>query len=554
MKEQHVLDNENLLKILPFYNVLIYFMKQSKIKKLTNAELLNELPFYSGLNAKEIAFKRYAKSYNIEIVKKKDPMVQLYLSKLCIKDLFKVLLYEMKGFKYQITLHVALKNNKLKDKAKYTEYARVYLNSFVKIVINENFELDIDKSFDWINEGSGWIIELINSQYLNISTHVPLLGNGDYIKLSKELNNPKKGLINICNNDNKCFLWCHIRHLNPISDHSTRIKKEDKRIADTLNYANINFPVSAKDYGKIEDQNDICIKVFSYEDKVVCPIYISKKVFDNCMNVLMIHEGNKSHYVYIKDFNRLMFNKTKNGNKKWFCMSCLQYFGSENVLDKLKENCLVINGEQRVKLNEGFISFKNYSRQMRVPFKMYADFECILKKNKKYDENGNSDSSWSVKMQDHVPCGFRYKVVCVDDKFTKDIVTYRGKDCVDKFVDAILSEYEYCKSVMRDHFNKNLVMSMEEEVFQKANKCCICGKLFELIDEKVRDHCHISSIFRGAAHFSCNANFKIKKVPAVFHNLKGYDGHLIMRGLSNFNVVIDVIPCGLENYMAIIEI
>ena len=87
------------------------------------------------------------------------------------------------------------------------------------------------------------------------------------------------------------------------------------------------------------------------------------------MNVLMIHEGNKSHYVYIKDFNRLMFNKTKNRNKKWFCMRCLQHFSSENVLDKHKKNCLVINGEQRVELNEGFTSFKNYSRQMQVPLR-----------------------------------------------------------------------------------------------------------------------------------------------------------------------------------------
>ena len=230
----------------------------------------------------------------------------------------------------------------------------------------------------------------------------------------------------------------------------------------------INFPVYSKDYGKIEDQNDICINVFSYEDKVVCPIYISKKSFDDCMNILIIHEGNKSYYVYIKDFNGLMFNKTKNGNTKWFCMRYLQHFSSENVLDKHKENCLVINGEQRVKLNEGFISCKNYLRQMRVPFKIYADFECISKKNTKYDINGDSDSSWSVKMQDHVPYGFGYKKVCVDDKFAKDIVIYRGKDCVGKFVDAILSEYEYCKSIMRDHFNKNLIMSMEEEeVFQK---------------------------------------------------------------------------------------
>ena len=91
-------------------HVLIDFMKRSKIKKLTNVELLNELRFYSGFNVKEIAeaFKRYTKGYNIEIVDKKDPMVKLYSSKLCIKDLFKVLLHEIKGFKYQITLHVFL--------------------------------------------------------------------------------------------------------------------------------------------------------------------------------------------------------------------------------------------------------------------------------------------------------------------------------------------------------------------------------------------------------------------------------------------------------------
>ena len=96
-------------------------MKQSKIKKPTNVELLNELSFYSGLNVREIAevFKRYAKSYNIEIVDKNDSMVQLYSSKLCIKDLFKVLLDEMKGFKYQITLHVTLKKNKLNGNIEY---------------------------------------------------------------------------------------------------------------------------------------------------------------------------------------------------------------------------------------------------------------------------------------------------------------------------------------------------------------------------------------------------------------------------------------------------
>ena len=88
----------------------------------------------------------------------------------------------------------------------------------------------------------------------------------------------------------------------------------------------------------------------------------------------------------------------------------------------------------------------------------------------------------------------------------------------------------------------------EEEIFRSSNKCWICNKLFELVLHKVRDHCHISGKFRGAAHFSCNANLKItKKVPLIFHNLSGDDGHLIIKEISNFDVDIDLIPNGLED-------
>ena len=216
MKELHDLENKNLLKILPFYNVLIDFMEQPRIKKLTNVELLSELPFYNSLRAKEIAeaFKRYAKSYSIEIVDRKDPLAQLYSSKSCTYELFKVSLCEMKGFKYQIIMHVTMKKDKLNGSA---EYAGVYLNSFVKIVIKDDFEAGIDKTFEeilyrldnWINEGSVWVIEMVNSQYLNVSTYVPLMISS-FIELPEELSSSIKGLINIRNNDNKCFLWYHV--------------------------------------------------------------------------------------------------------------------------------------------------------------------------------------------------------------------------------------------------------------------------------------------------------------------------------------------------------
>ena len=76
---------------------------------------------------------------------------------------------------------------------------------------------------NWINEGSVWIVELIEGQYINISAYSPLVGS-TYIKLSDELKNSRKGLIYIKNDDNKCFLWCHVRHLNLVEKKSSNNK------------------------------------------------------------------------------------------------------------------------------------------------------------------------------------------------------------------------------------------------------------------------------------------------------------------------------------------
>ena len=105
---------------------------------------------------------------------------------------------------------------------------------------------------------------------------------------------------------------------------------------------------------------------------------------------------------------------------------------------------------------------------------------------------------------------------------------------------------------MNKHFNKNLIMSEKEEhLFQQSNRCWICKKLIENYEEKVRDHCPITGKFRGAAHWDCNIIFQLtKKVPVIFHNLRGYDSHLIFNKLDKFDVKISVISNGLENYMA----
>ena len=164
-------------------------------------------------------------SYKVEIVEKKDLIVQLEASKSSIKNLFSNLLNETKGFKYQITVKVLLKKYKPNGEIEFTP---VYFNSLTKTIINNRFKLknafqEILYRIDcWINEGSSWIVESIESQYINISTYRPLLGSS-YINLPIELRNPRKGLINIKNKDQKCFLWCHVRHINPSNEHPGRI-------------------------------------------------------------------------------------------------------------------------------------------------------------------------------------------------------------------------------------------------------------------------------------------------------------------------------------------
>ena len=139
----------------------------------------------------------------------------------------------------------------------------------------------------------------------------------------------------------------------------------------------------------------------------------------------------------------------------------------------------MINGKQNVQLEKGFISFKNFNRQIFVPFKIYADFECILKNCGVGIDN--DCFSYTRKYQDHIPCSFAYKVVCIDDEYSKDLVLYRGKNAVFEFIEMILKEYAYCRKVMKKHFNKNLIMTAQQnKEFERSNICWICGKLIDL--------------------------------------------------------------------------
>ena len=150
------------------------------------------------------------------------------------------------------------------------------------------------------------------------------------------------------------LLWCHIRHLNLIDKNPQIITKKGKGLVSKLNYERINFPVSKKDYCKIEVQNKFCINVFCYENKVVYPVYLSDQKFSDSVDLLLIPDKLKSHYARIKDFDRFMFNKTKYRVKLKSHYVCIKDF-DRFMFNKTK---------YRVKLKSHYVCIKDFDRFM----------------------------------------------------------------------------------------------------------------------------------------------------------------------------------------------
>ena len=240
------------------------------------------------INQVDKALKGYTMSYDICIRNTKDPLLQLQNTRNAVEFHLKKILPSIKGIKFVETLKVTFSKMTGND----IIYKTAFFNSKPQTIIND---LEIAESLQsskqqilnfvaaWVSEGSGWSVKSVDAHYLNIVKYEPVKGSS-YIQLPPEIRNSAKGLINLKNEDNQCFRWCHIRHLNPQAKDPQRIKKSDRQYVDNLNYNGIEFPVATKHYNKIEKQNEININVFGYENKQPYPIYISKEKYDKEMN------------------------------------------------------------------------------------------------------------------------------------------------------------------------------------------------------------------------------------------------------------------------------
>jgi hypothetical protein len=433
------------------------------------------------------------------------------------------------------------------------ETAEPHFNGQSRIQVNDidirsNFRSSLSKilkSFsEYQREGSAWILSRVLRISLNIVSYKPISGS-TYIKLPISLARTK-ALINISNVDDLCFMYAVLAALHhSVEDSNSPV--DYLKYTNELNFNGIDFPIKLCAIDRFERLNDISINVFAFDEEVF-PLRITKKRNVKHINLLLLSNEETQHYCWIKNMSALLNKQRKMNHKRFYCDYCLHGFTRVDLLQKHIVVCKEFDCQRTTLPSEEdkWLYYKEHAKELRVPFVVYCDFECILERLSGCDNAPDLSSTDKISL--HTPCGFAYNVIAYDDGLSEDIVRYRGKDAANVFLDHMDVLQERLCKILDD--SKPMYMSPVEQLeFQNATKCHICKG--DLLGDSVRDHDHLTGKLRGAAHNECNLKYKVAKfIPVVIHNLKKYDGHLILSAVNRKIKRFNCIPMNMENFMS----
>ena len=228
--------------------------------------------------------------------------------------------------------------------------------------------------------------------------------------------------------------------------------------------------------------------------------------------LLMISNGKNWHYLTVKNLSRLLRGITGNHDGDFYCLNCFHSYRTKYKLEahgKICENrdyCHVempTNDNNVIKYNQG-------EKSIKLPFIVDADLECLLEKTSTC--YNNPEESSTTKINKHTPSGYSIFTHCSCDKSKNKLNYYRGEDCVTKFCKDLR---EHATKII-DYAKKDMISltKKEEENYNNQKVCYICKKEFGKSDKKhhkVRDHCHYTGKYRGAAHNICNLRYKYQR-------------------------------------------
>ena len=467
------------------------------------------------------------------------------------------------GIKWYMALTVEYSKLNLEGEQITTE--QIFRSATVAAVHNNDIISDLAaamrdihiQSEEFQAQGSGWALERVVSLTVHTVAYQPLMGNS-YIKLPDYIAK-KRAVLNIQNKDQKCILWSILAHFHPMrwNENANRVTKYQP-YEHELNMAGVSYPTPLHDISKIEKNNNLSINVIGYDSTDgLYPLRITRDIKERHVNLLLITEEDKSHYCLIRNFSALMSQRVNWQKKQYFCYNCLHAFTKQSLLDAHMPLCYKQRAQKIVFPDkEKTVKFKNIKNQLRVPFIIYADFECYTEKIANPANNPNHTNTTAY--QHHKPSGFSYIVVSAKNEYTRAPIVYRGQNVVDAFFDNLISEEKRILEILKNPKPMHLTQE-EEQAFQQAQDCHICDQPLGV--DRVRDHDHLTGDYRGAAHNECNLALKYKKVndrmvdsfviPVVFHNLRGYDAHVLMESLGKYKKrKLSCIPNNSERYIS----
>jgi DNA polymerase type B, organellar and viral len=416
---------------------------------------------------------------------------------------------------------------------------------------------------DFLEHGSGWVLDEILCTDIEIGGCPPLNGSCNLLSI-KYLKSLKK--IPPISNMQQCFFEAIAFHFK----RTTNVKVLNKFIDRKLNVT-IPTPVKVTDISKFENANsklNIKINVLYAEDNEIYPLYVSKIVGSakNYINLLLfktIVDGNPvNHYSYIENvdiFLRRTYgekSEKKSYERSFRCPNCLGKFSSDKIVSEHIQLCSK-NKPQKVNIpQEGeVLKFKNHANKFFTPIVGFFDFEACQKKPKYACAtcgNGVCKHKTLVSTMQE-PTTYSLLIIQTENNVVLHKNTYTGKDCAKKLIDELLGLEEKLCAKFKLYEKLPPLTKVQKKLFLRAKVCHICEE--KLMGDKVKDHCHATGRYLGAAHNSCNLNRSVRvEIPLYCHNLQGYDSHFILQSLRNDKRIknVSALPYNTEKFRTFI--